>query len=431
MPSSLPPFTCIGAFEKAHERPINTVKISSRNRYLLSGGDDGFLRVWDLNKLDNSASRRRPIQSISTQGSGPVSSATWIERSGNSSVMFAFGTSGGRTFVYSWDRVNSTFKVVDFSDLPPATRVDDLAYDPTFSRLAIGSPAGVHLYNVAKNGKLEKTPLSVAPTPEVTISRVLFMDRGSVIVVTYVDNHKCIAFRINPWTNQWDESLLTRIGYSAIGPDNHMAVTNLYSGVDILPIPPRVPVHHFPHPILLNRPLQVTFVSRDVVVFGSEDGYITVWNWHISETRQLIHSKRVGLSTAGVPVQVVDANTHDGEVLIASAISDYYTPQASVSGLPEFSIKVWTHEIVEETEPLHERSAEERRNASRGDDHPPPSFTSAQVVMIALVCLLGQSLVAHAPHLLRWLVAFIEHLKLVSRGEAQGPPEEIPTVIII
>jgi hypothetical protein len=102
----------------------------------------------------------------------------------------------------------STFKVQDFHDLPDAIRVDDVAFDPVFSRLAIASAHGVFLFNVSSTGKpnsfmprrlthlastigkLDQATVSVPPAPDVTISRVLFTDRGSVLVVSYVENHK-------------------------------------------------------------------------------------------------------------------------------------------------------------------------------------------------------------------------------------------------
>ncbi|KAH6911756.1 WD40-repeat-containing domain protein [Coprinopsis sp. MPI-PUGE-AT-0042] len=413
MASTLPAFTCIGTLRKAHLRPINLVKISRRSKFLLTG-DDGFLKVWDLDEVDGNNNQPSAIQSISTQGSGAVSAATWIERAGTSTIMLAFGSSGGRTCLCAWDKSNVRFQIKDFHDLPTTTRVDDLAFDPIYSRLAIGSAQGVFLFNITSTGKLDQIAVSVPPVPDVTMSRVFFTDRGSVLVVSYVENHKCVAFRINPWAPQWNETLLTRIGYSSIGPDNHMAVTNLYSGVDILPVPPRVPVHHFPHPILVNRPLQVCFITRDVVVFGSEDGYITVWNWHLSETRQLIHAK------PGTPVQVVDANVDDGEVLIASGIS---------GDSHDFSIKLWMHESVPEAEcATDDTSQEPSTNGLRRNDQLRPALSTSQILLIVVLCLVGQMLVAQAPALLDQLPTLVEALRRRNHRGYDVRLEDIPGV---
>ncbi|KAH6885503.1 WD40-repeat-containing domain protein [Coprinopsis sp. MPI-PUGE-AT-0042] len=418
--TSLPTFTRIGTLRNAHSRPINLVKISRRNEYLLSGGDDGFLKVWALDELDVNDDQRPPIQSISTQGFGAVSAGTWVERAGTSAITLAFGSSGGRTFLYSWDKSTSTFTVQDFHDLPNATRVDDVAFDPAFSRLAIASAHGVFLFNVSSTGKLDQATVSVPPVPGVTISRVLFTDRGSVLVVSYVENHKCKAFRINPWGPQWDETLLTRVrlaeasvsGCSAIGPDNHMAVTNLYSGVDILPVPPRVPVHHFPHPILVNRPLQVCFLSRDVIVFGSEDGYVTIWDWHLGESCQLIHAK------PGTPVQVVDANMADGDVLIASGIS---------GDCRDFSVKVWAPEIIQEAEGATDDAVQDTSNASSNRDYQHrPAISTSQILLIVALCLLGQTLVSQTPGLLRQVLSAVETFRRQNRGGDGIRLEDIP-----
>ena len=81
-------------------------------------------------------------------------------------------------------------------------------------------------------------------------------------------------------------------GYASVGSDKHLFVTNLFDGVDVYSLPPRVPVEHYTHPILQNRPLQVSPISGSMFVIGSEDGHIVIWNWRTNEKAEITHANR-------------------------------------------------------------------------------------------------------------------------------------------
>ncbi|KAA0703105.1 Glutamate-rich WD repeat-containing protein 1 [Triplophysa tibetana] len=107
-----PPNSRLSANE-AHSSDINVISWNPTEPFLLSGGDDGLLKVWDLRQFQSG----RPVASFK-QHSGPVTSVEWSPI--DSSV---FAASGADDVVSQWDLSVESCDVgeqaEDLKQLPP------------------------------------------------------------------------------------------------------------------------------------------------------------------------------------------------------------------------------------------------------------------------------------------------------------------------
>ncbi|KAM4735710.1 glutamate-rich WD repeat-containing protein 1 [Anableps anableps] len=107
-----PPNSMLSANE-AHSSDINVISWNKSEPFLLSGGDDGLLKVWDLRQFKTG----RPVASFK-QHCGPITSVEWSPM--DSSV---FAASGADDVISQWDlSVESCdvgARVEGVKDLPP------------------------------------------------------------------------------------------------------------------------------------------------------------------------------------------------------------------------------------------------------------------------------------------------------------------------
>ncbi|XP_054903480.1 glutamate-rich WD repeat-containing protein 1 [Poeciliopsis prolifica] len=107
-----PPNSMLSANE-AHSSDINVISWNRSEPFLLSGGDDGLLKVWDLRQFKTG----RPVASFK-QHCGPITSVEWSPV--DSSV---FAASGADDVISQWDlSVESCdvgARVEGVKDLPP------------------------------------------------------------------------------------------------------------------------------------------------------------------------------------------------------------------------------------------------------------------------------------------------------------------------
>ncbi|XP_026173433.1 glutamate-rich WD repeat-containing protein 1 [Mastacembelus armatus] len=107
-----PPNSMLSANE-AHSSDINVISWNRTEPFLLSGGDDGLLKVWDLRQFKTG----RPVANFK-QHSGPVTSVEW-----NPADSSVFAASGADDVISQWDlSVESSdvgAKVEGVKDLPP------------------------------------------------------------------------------------------------------------------------------------------------------------------------------------------------------------------------------------------------------------------------------------------------------------------------
>uniref|UniRef100_A0A3P8SGF8 Glutamate-rich WD repeat-containing protein 1 n=1 Tax=Amphiprion percula TaxID=161767 RepID=A0A3P8SGF8_AMPPE len=107
-----PPNSMLSA-DEAHSSDINVISWNQTEPFLLSGGDDGILKVWDLRQFKSG----RPVANFK-QHSAPITSVEW-----NPVDSSVFGASGADDVVSQWDlSVESCdvgARVEGVKDLPP------------------------------------------------------------------------------------------------------------------------------------------------------------------------------------------------------------------------------------------------------------------------------------------------------------------------
>ncbi|XP_061632080.1 glutamate-rich WD repeat-containing protein 1 [Phyllopteryx taeniolatus] len=107
-----PPTSMLSA-NKAHESDINVISWNRTEPFLLSGGDDGLLKVWDLRQFKTG----RPVANFK-QHCAPITSVEW-----NPVDSSVFAASGADDVVSQWDlSVESCdvgTRVAGMKDLPP------------------------------------------------------------------------------------------------------------------------------------------------------------------------------------------------------------------------------------------------------------------------------------------------------------------------
>ncbi|XP_028281576.1 glutamate-rich WD repeat-containing protein 1 [Parambassis ranga] len=107
-----PPNSMLSANE-AHSSDINVISWNRSEPFLLSGGDDGLLKVWDLRQFNTG----KPVANFK-QHSGPVTSVEW-----NPVDSSVFAASGADDVISQWDlSVESCdvgARVEGVKDLPP------------------------------------------------------------------------------------------------------------------------------------------------------------------------------------------------------------------------------------------------------------------------------------------------------------------------
>ncbi|KAG7474665.1 glutamate-rich WD repeat-containing protein 1 [Solea senegalensis] len=107
-----PPNSMISA-EEAHSSDINVISWNRTEPFLLSGGDDGLLKVWDLRQFKTG----RPVANFK-QHSAPITSVEW-----NPIDSSVFAASGADDVVSQWDlsveSCDAGARVAEMKDLPP------------------------------------------------------------------------------------------------------------------------------------------------------------------------------------------------------------------------------------------------------------------------------------------------------------------------
>ncbi|XP_054637219.1 glutamate-rich WD repeat-containing protein 1 [Dunckerocampus dactyliophorus] len=107
-----PPNSMLSA-NQAHESDINVISWNRTEPFLLSGGDDGFLKVWDLRQFKTG----RPVANFK-QHSAPITSVEW-----NPADSSVFAASGADDVVSLWDlsveSCDAGVKAEGVKDLPP------------------------------------------------------------------------------------------------------------------------------------------------------------------------------------------------------------------------------------------------------------------------------------------------------------------------
>ncbi|XP_077577535.1 glutamate-rich WD repeat-containing protein 1 [Stigmatopora nigra] len=107
-----PPNSMLSA-DEAHESDVNVISWNKTEPFLLSGGDDGLLKVWDLRQFKSG----RPVANFK-QHCAPITSVEW-----NPADSSVFAASGADDVLSQWDlsveSCDAGARVEATKDLPP------------------------------------------------------------------------------------------------------------------------------------------------------------------------------------------------------------------------------------------------------------------------------------------------------------------------
>ncbi|KAJ3535349.1 hypothetical protein NMY22_g6530 [Coprinellus aureogranulatus] len=309
-----PQFELVNTF-LGHKKAINSLAFTLDQRFLLSGGDDGILLIWDnTGKLH---------QTIDLVFHGPVTSAAWTY-SGDIQMPsgIVIGCSNGMVHFFRMDRVTSNFLFVTTErSSPDFQEVVEIVFDPHHSRVATAAMGDVVVWKLEVDGTLAE--LKSLTRPGELVSSM------SSIIAYYVlhasDLQFSISFQVETGAVLWHYALPKRIGSAIMLPDSEFAFTNLMTGVDVFNFPPTQSIQTYTYPISRNVRLQLaTIWDGQVLISGSDDGQLRV-----------IHR------TAGNAVKsTLPHGTGVTPVLTVSELNDTALVASASSEAP-FAIKVW------------------------------------------------------------------------------------------
>ncbi|KIJ93029.1 hypothetical protein K443DRAFT_112680, partial [Laccaria amethystina LaAM-08-1] len=164
-----------------HTKPLNTLKLSKDAGMLLSGADDGQLLVWDV-------TQGSLYQTISVIFNGPVCVAIWTPISPDGpTTSFAFGCANGRVFIYRRAHETGPYHL-NCSITAHDNHIEALAFDINHRRIASAGDGSVKVWQLDSEGHL-KLLHTLLPEPFV-IRSVDFLDRGSSLLVCYLESHR-------------------------------------------------------------------------------------------------------------------------------------------------------------------------------------------------------------------------------------------------
>jgi len=104
-----PKSACMIAVEDAHSLDVNVISWNKKEPFIVSGGDDGVVKVWDLRQIQNKKS-----VAMFKHHSGPITSIEWCPQ--DSSV---FAASGEDNQVTQWDLAVEREGDNDEVEVPP------------------------------------------------------------------------------------------------------------------------------------------------------------------------------------------------------------------------------------------------------------------------------------------------------------------------
>ncbi|TEB39420.1 WD40 repeat-like protein [Coprinellus micaceus] len=285
-----------------HTKPVNTLAISPDQAFILSGGDDCILIIWDV--LSG-----RLLQEIRVHINGPVGSATWVWTDEDRvSSGFIFGCADG-TVQYFRKEAASFRPICTQETSASRASVDAIAFDSHHHRVSTASGGTTCLWSLDHTGMLyrrEDNPLLAlnlalglkeirqVETQDLIVSTLLFIEAGTILVVCYLESQEAVAYEIDPWKVLWRRILRTRIGFALAAPNKTLAVSNLSDGIDIYSTPPSRLLDTHQHPVRQNYRLQMaSFYGGAFVAVGSDSGKPRIYSRTGGLHRTVPHGHRL------------------------------------------------------------------------------------------------------------------------------------------
>ncbi|EIW74268.1 WD40 repeat-like protein [Coniophora puteana RWD-64-598 SS2] len=322
---------------RRHRDAVHTLAVNLESRTLLSAGQEGILMVWNLQTGEIE-------QEIDQYFHGPISCVTWLFQNDNGPNSFAAGFADGTVHVYESSSANGPFQYVSMVRAHDG-QVENMCWDGTHCRLATVGDGSIQVWCWTNRGPYNLLAMSCAtevrsgtlvslvekpPRKSLIARTVHFLDRGSSVMISYLESHEIHCYGIEPWTLKWTKVLPTRIGDTCLSDSGgFLFVSNLTNGVDKYALPTMERVDSFPHPIIRNAILQVAFApAANLLVVGGDDGFLRVFD---HRTGKIMH--HVEHAESGFEVRTITCVEDEAGCILVSA---------GTARKKRCDVKIWT-----------------------------------------------------------------------------------------
>ncbi|KAF8057798.1 WD40-repeat-containing domain protein [Lyophyllum atratum] len=300
---------------KGAKGPINALAFSKDGKFLVSGGDDGSVRVYNTDTFVCE-------QILHSPKWGQVTALNWLTVEppvDEKATSVCVGTGRGRVtlcpmsksttwFVWKEAQTEEAFQYND--------AVESQAYDSLQRRLAVASHHGtIKVYSVEQSVTLALL-WSRTVDHGIPLGLQFFGDANQFLLSHVLETGHMIARDAQTAHIQWEKPLAGGIGYAMLSHDERaLLVDNLTSGTfDVYQFPASTPSHSLPFSSTRHIIKQCSFAQAGkIAVCGSDNGKIYVADMATGECIQTIPA-----ATASEAVQTIATTTvGDGRHLIA------------------------------------------------------------------------------------------------------------------
>ncbi|KDQ49342.1 hypothetical protein JAAARDRAFT_143606, partial [Jaapia argillacea MUCL 33604] len=178
---------------QGHSKSINMLAIDVEGRYLLSGGDDGFIIIWDL-------ASGKIIHKHSEVIHGQVTAGIWIDSSAGSKALL-FSSADGTLHRWRQGKKEACCRTCHARH---DGVVEGLDFDHFHRRLATVGSGVLALWAIHDDWKMERIATS-SPSPYISRT-VHFVDQGNAVIVTFLESHEMFVSGL--FTTLWLTSLV-------------------------------------------------------------------------------------------------------------------------------------------------------------------------------------------------------------------------------
>ncbi|KDQ55336.1 hypothetical protein JAAARDRAFT_112591, partial [Jaapia argillacea MUCL 33604] len=289
----------IGSFQLKHTltrhiKSINVLAIDAEGRLLLSGGNDGYIIIWDI-------SSGTLIQKHSESIHGQVTAGAWIDSAADSKA-FVFSSADSLVSIWGQSKKKNVFESLGPGAMHQGC-IESLNFDPFHHRLATVGGGRLTLWAVKPDWTLSE--IVTTPRSEYISWTVHFVNQGKAVIVTYLEFHEMyaspyhlftardpqprICYNANPWSVNWNRCVHTQIGATGLAADGQLLlVSNLDTGTDLYSMPLLQPIRFFNQSMQVLMILPMAFATPEsLVVCGSDQGTVSLFNY---DDGTLVHS---------------------------------------------------------------------------------------------------------------------------------------------
>ncbi|KAJ7600148.1 WD40-repeat-containing domain protein [Mycena floridula] len=354
-----------------HNSNINTVAINPEGETLLSGDALAMVKVWSL-------SDGQCLQTFERVHLGSITTSVWVKMpdlASTSTPGFVIGTSQGCLELFLFSEKKKTFVHRKTVRAHHHHAVESLVFDPHHHRVASTGAGSVQMWSlgsqigsICKLGEAGTVPVE----PYEVCRAVGFREKGEDVLVTYTESHSVVQYTVEPWTEKWDRTTATRIGYATLDGED-LFVSNLEDGVDRYIVRSMERTHSYRQRIDQHMSLPVALVNEGKwVVVGGDDSHVRIYKRNLdTQLVQTLEHKDGG--------RIRTLVTHDGPRYCLIVAASTRPPNGPAT------IQVWR---LDNQEP---RSAEHSWVVPRIESNGWSRFQPWIIVLCLVLLLLWQS----------------------------------------